>query len=114
MRNESVSILRIRGMNLFLYGEYAKRICSSTENEINLRTKFHCSYIENTRNESLFILRISRMNLFIYQDYVEQICRYIENTRTARKVEYLGDFKTKIKNIGHLLGTLMGLIGQII
>ncbi len=38
-RNESVRILRIRGMNLFVYWEYAEWICS---------------YTENTRNESAY------------------------------------------------------------
>jgi hypothetical protein len=64
--NESVHILIIRRMNLFVYRE---RICTYTENtqnEINLRTKFRCSYSDNTRNESVRILRICGMNMFIY------------------------------------------------
>jgi hypothetical protein len=68
-RNESVRILRIRGMNLFLYWEYAERICTyseNTRNEVNIQTKFCCSYTENMRNESVHILRIREMNLFVH------------------------------------------------
>jgi hypothetical protein len=84
-RNESVRILRIPGMNLFVYWEYAKRICMYSENmrnEENIRTKFcrsHnweyakwiCSYTENMQNESVRILRIRGMNLYIYWEYAE-------------------------------------------
>ncbi len=107
-RNESVRILRIRGMNLFVYWEYAERICTyseNTRNELNIRSKFCCSYTENTRKESVRILRIRGMNLFVYWEYAEWICAYTENTRNARKFEYLGKFETKIENI---LGCLSG------
>ncbi len=101
-RNESFHILRIRGMNLFGYWEYAERIfmySENTRNEANIGTKFGCSYTENTRNESVRILRIRRMNLFVYWEYAEWICTYTENTRNAWKFEYLGEFETKIENI---------------
>jgi hypothetical protein len=107
-RNESVRILRIHGINLLIYWEYTEWICTyseNTRNEVNIRTKSSCSYTENTRNESVRILRIRGMNLFIHWEYAEWICTYAENTRNARKVEYLGDFETKIKNI---LGCLSG------
>jgi hypothetical protein len=76
-QNESVSILRIRRMNLFVYWEYAERICTYSENmrnEVNIRTKFCCSYTENTWNVSVCILRIRWMNLFVYWEYSEWIC----------------------------------------
>ncbi len=82
MRNESVHILRICGMNLFVYWEYVERICTyseNTQNEVNIQTKFCCSYTENTRNESVRILRIRGMNLFVYWEYVERICTHSEN-----------------------------------
>ncbi len=101
-------------MNLFVYWEYAERIYMYTENaqnKLNIQTKFRCLYTENTRNESVRTLRIRGMNLFVYWEYVEWICSYTENTRNesvgtytentwnVRKVEYLGEFKTKIENI---------------
>ncbi len=43
------------------------------------------------------------MNLFLYWEYTEQIGMYTENTQNARKVKYLGEFKTKIKNISERL-----------
>jgi hypothetical protein len=47
-------------------------------------------------------------------EYKEWICTYTENTRNAQKVEYLGEFETKIENIlGLLLGAKMSLFGQI-
>ncbi len=97
-RNESVRILRIRGMNLFIYWEYTERICTyleNTRNEVNIRTKFCCSYTENTRNESVCILRIRGMNLFIYWEYAEWICSYDENTRneSVRKLRIPGMHK---------------------
>ncbi len=73
-RNESVRILRIRGMNLFVYWEYTEWICTyseNTRNEVNIRTKSSCSCTENTRNESVCILRICGMNLCIYWEYAE-------------------------------------------
>ncbi len=33
-----------------------------------------------------------------YWEYVEWICTYSENMQNARRVEYLGEFETKIKN----------------
>ncbi len=83
-------ILRIRGMNLYIYCEYAEWICSYTENkqkeicmytvtmrnEVNLWMKFHWSFTENTRNESVLILKICGMNLFVYWEYAERICTY--------------------------------------
>jgi hypothetical protein len=69
MRNQSVHILWICGMNLFVYWDYAEIICmymENTWNEVNLQTPFRCLYIENTWNESVCILRIRGMNLFIY------------------------------------------------
>ncbi len=89
-------------MNLFVYWEYAERIYTYTENaqnKVNIRTKFRCLYTENTRNESVCILRLRGMNLFVYWEYAERICTYTENTRNAQKVEYLGEFETKIENI---------------
>jgi hypothetical protein len=50
------------------------------------------------------------MNLFVYLENAERICSYTENTENAQKVEYIIDFKTKIKNIlGDLSGAQMGL-----
>jgi hypothetical protein len=69
MRNESVRILIIRGMNLFIYSEYAERICmymENTRNEVNLLTKFHCSYNEKKQNKSVLILRICGTDLHVY------------------------------------------------
>jgi hypothetical protein len=90
-RNESFHILRIRRKNLYVFGEYAEWG--------NIQTKFCCTYTDNTRNESVRILRICGMNLFVYWEYAECICTYTENTRNARKIEYLGKFETKIKNM---------------
>jgi hypothetical protein len=53
------------------------------QNEVNLRTKFHCAYTENTRNESVSILRISGMNLFVYCEDTEWIYTYTENKQNA-------------------------------
>jgi hypothetical protein len=85
-RNESVCILRIRRMDLSVYWEYAERIrtySENTQNEVNIRTKFCCSYTENTRNESVRILRIHGMNLYVYWEYAEctksRITRRIQN-----------------------------------
>ncbi len=85
-RNESVRILRIRGMYLFVYWEYVERICTHSENmqkEVKIQTKFCCLYTENTRNESVRILRICGMNLYVYWEYAEcmksQISRRIQN-----------------------------------
>ncbi len=96
-QNESFHILRIPRKNLYVFGEYAEWG--------NIQTKFCCSYTDNTRNESVRILRICGMNLFVYWEYAEWICTFTENTRNARKIEYLGKFETKIKNI---LGCLSG------
>jgi hypothetical protein len=71
-RNESVPVLRIRGMNLYQYWEYSEWICSCPE---------------NTRNECVYILRICGMNLFVYWENVEWICTYMENT--LRKMSYI-------------------------
>ncbi len=48
-RNETVCIMRIRGMNLFEYGEYTE-----------------CSHTENMQNESVRIMRMLGMNLCVY------------------------------------------------
>ncbi len=93
-------------MNLHVYWEYKERICTYMENtriEVNLQTKFPCSHTENIRNESVCILKIR-----------ERICMYTVNMRNAWKVEYLGEFETKIENIlGRLSEASMVLIGQI-
>ncbi len=94
-RNESVCILRICGMNLFVYWEYTERICTyseNTRNEVNIQTKFWCSFTENTRNESVRILRIWGMNLFVYWEYAEWICIYWEyaectKSRISRRIQ---------------------------
>jgi hypothetical protein len=55
------------------------------------------------------------MNLFVYCEYVEIICTFAESMQNARKVEYLGKFKTKINNIlGRLSGAQMYSYGQTI
>ncbi len=109
MRNESICLLRIRGKNLY---------CTYTENkrnEINLQTKFCCSYTENMRNESVCKLIIRRINLFIYCECVERTLTYTENIKNAQKVKYLGELETKIGNIlgRRLSGAYMGPLGQI-
>jgi redox-regulated HSP33 family molecular chaperone len=51
------------------------------------------------------MLGTRRTNLHVYST---------ENTQNTRKVKYLEEFDTKIKNIlGHLSGAQMGLFGQI-
>jgi hypothetical protein len=45
-QNESVRILRIRGMNLFVYWEYAEQICTYTENTRNARKVEYLSEFE--------------------------------------------------------------------
>ncbi len=75
--------------DLYIYEEYMR-------NEVNLQTEFRNAYSLNTLIESVFILRIREMNQFLYWEYAEQICRYSENTRNPQKVEYLGEFVTKI------------------
>jgi hypothetical protein len=72
MQNESVSILRIRGTNLYVYGEYTE--WGKSLNEISLLiyweciclyweyTEWICSYTLNTRNGSVSVLRICRMH----------------------------------------------------
>ncbi len=79
-RNEPVCLLRICGMNLFIYRE-------NLRNEINLQTEFHCAYLLNMWNESVHILRICRMNLFVYREYAEQNCANSENMWNEQKVE---------------------------
>ncbi len=81
-------------MNLYVYSEYPERICmymENTWNEINIWTKFCCSYSKNTRNESVRKLRIRRTDLYLYWEYAEY------------KFEYLGECETKIENISGCL-----------
>jgi hypothetical protein len=60
MPNESLHILRIHRMNLYIFGEYC------TWNEANIGMEFFCLYLLNTQNESVHILRIRGQNLFVY------------------------------------------------
>ncbi len=46
----------------FRYAEWIYMYSENTRNELNIRTKFCCSYTENTRNESVRILRIRGMH----------------------------------------------------
>ncbi len=56
MLNESVHILRICGMNLYVYKEYG--------NKVNLQMEFCYAYLLNMRNESVHILKIEYLSEF--------------------------------------------------
>ncbi len=82
---------------------------TGTQNEVNLRTKFRCSYAENTQIDSVRILRIHGTELYIYWEYVERICKITENMRNEQKVKYLGKLKNKnCKYIKTVIRTLDG------
>ncbi len=89
MPNDPVCILRISGMNLSVYCEDAKLICTSmenTQNKVNILTEFCHAYSINTRNESVYnTLRIHRMNLVILRIRRKNL-NITENKRNARKV----------------------------
>ncbi len=64
-RNESVLILRIRGMNQYIFWEYTEWDKS--------KNRFGCACLQNKQNEFVRILRIRGMNLFLYWKFAEQI-----------------------------------------
>jgi hypothetical protein len=86
MWNESVWILRLRGIKQCVYGYNAE----------------FSQYFES----SCKFLGIRGMKLSLY---IELNCPYAENTQNARKFEYLRDFNLQILNI---LGAQMGSSGR--
>jgi hypothetical protein len=83
--DESVHILRTRGMKLNVYRAYAEWICALLSNkqiEVNLGMDFWCAYSQNV---PVCVLRIHgiTLNVRVYWDSSEQICTKIENTQNA-------------------------------
>jgi hypothetical protein len=88
--NESVHIIKMRRMNLFIYEEWIWRYTENTRNEINLQTDISCAYLLNMWKESAHILIKCRSNL------------------DCMKSRILFKFKAKIINIMGLSGPQMG------
>ncbi len=87
--NEYVYLLRPRGMNLYLYWEYAEWISTYSENiqnETNLRTDL-----------AVRVRRTHKMNLSVYWEYADQIHMSTVILR-MHEIKYISKFESKNEN----------------
>jgi hypothetical protein len=84
--NETVRILRILGMKLYVYWEYLEWNCTSTENtwyetdKCRISNIVYCQYLflSIRGNGAVCILITCRMKLTAYWEYAESNCSYAE------------------------------------